>query len=106
MRRSFIRSSIFGAIFVFAASLSVLGQTKEVWRAPQYSLTHLFTNNPYALFVITNLQAEPQPEVSVPQISQTNSGPPGTYWTFQAPAAPLPFDMFPGLPAYEIAPNE
>jgi hypothetical protein len=65
----------------------------------------VFKNNPYALFVITNLLAEPEPELSVPTVSQTWS-PPGTYWTLKNGGAPLPVDMFPDLPVYETGTNQ
>jgi hypothetical protein len=44
------------------------------------------------------------PELSVPMVSQTWS-PPGTYWTLTQPV-PLPMDMFPDLPVYEVATNQ
>ena len=64
------------------------------------------TNNPLAMFIITNLLAEPQPELSVPLFSLTNTGPWGNYWRFQGPALPLPLDPFPELLVYQIGTNE
>ena len=94
------------------AALLVLGAATQaqtnsgVKRPPENSLVQnpVFAKNPAALELITNLLAEPQPELSVPVVSQTWS-PPGTYWTLTQPA-PLPMDMFPDLPVYEIATNQ
>jgi hypothetical protein len=41
----------------------------------------MLAKNPAALELVPNLLAGPQPELSVPEISRTNSGPSGTYWT-------------------------
>lgn len=73
---------------------------------PQNFITQnpAFARNPAALELITNLLAEPEPELSVPAVSQTGS-PPGTYWTLKGAPAPLPFDPYPDLPVYAIGTN-
>jgi hypothetical protein len=63
-------------------------------------------SNALAMFIITNLLAEPQPELSVPLFSRTNTGPEGNYWRFQGPALPLPLDPFPELLVYQIGTNQ
>lgn len=66
----------------------------------------IFTNNPYAVYVISNLLSEAQPEeLSVPEFSTRADSPPGTYWTLKGAPAPLPFDPYPDLPVYEISTN-
>lgn len=62
------------------------------------------TNNAAAMGVISSLLAEPQPELTVPVVSQTGSRP-GTFWTMTEPV-PLPFDPFPDLPLYQIGTNQ
>lgn len=63
-------------------------------------------SNALAMFIITNLLAEPQPELTVPATSQPGGGPWGNYWTLKGPPIPLPFDPFADLPVYEIGTNE
>ena len=72
---------------------------------PQNFITQIpvFARNPAALELITNLLAEPEPELSVPEVSQFFS-PPGTFWTLKG-GAPLPCDPFPDLPVYAIGTN-
>jgi hypothetical protein len=71
---------------------------------PNFSFIPAFSSNSAAMNLISNLLAEPKPELSVPQLSETWS-PPGTYWALTQPA-PLPMDRFPDLPVYEIATNQ
>ena len=87
--------------------LLVQTQTSEGQDVPgDLSIIPLFTNNPLAMFVISNLLSEPQPEMTVPQFPQTGSWSGGTYWTLKGPPAPLPCNPFPDLPAYEIGTNQ
>jgi hypothetical protein len=67
-------------------------------------LNPVFADNPAARELVTNLLAAPQPELSVPQVSQAGSAP-GTYWTLKGAAAPLPFDPYPDLPVYSVGTN-
>ena len=83
---------------------NLLAQTNNFRRIPQFSIIPAFTNNPYALFVITNLLAEPQPELSVPAVSHAG-GTSGTFWTLKGTPVPLPFDPYPELPVYQISTN-
>jgi len=65
----------------------------------------VFAKNPYALFVITNLLAEPEPEKSVPEMASQPSGPAGTYWTLKGALVPWPVNPYPDLPTYAIGTN-
>jgi len=73
---------------------------------PRNGLAQLpvFATNRAALELITNLLAEPEPELTVPEASQTPSAP-GTYWVLKGASAPLPFNPFPDLPVYAINSN-
>jgi hypothetical protein len=99
------RLATLAAALFLGASLPALAQTGEMQYVPRdFSFIPVFASNSAAMNLITNLLNEPQPELSVPQVSQTWS-PPGTYWTLKQPV-PLPMDMFPDLPVYEIATNQ
>jgi hypothetical protein len=65
----------------------------------------VFANNPAALELITNLLTEPEPELTVPEVSFSGSGAPGTYWNLKGPQVPLPCNPFSGLPFYAIGTN-
>jgi len=66
----------------------------------------VLVDNPAASELVSNLLVAPQPELSVPVISRTNSGPVGgTFWTLTCPV-PLPFDPYPDLPLYQLGTNQ
>jgi hypothetical protein len=102
-----------GTLICFTALLTNLNftsraQTNNGVTSPPdawFMLNPVFANNPAAKELVTNLLTEPQPELSVPEVSQTWS-PPGTYWTLKNGGAPLPMDMFPDLPVYQIGTNQ
>lgn len=107
-------AAIFMAVLFIGADLSAQTATTtattaiKLKRTPEELLLQnsYLAENPAAVYVITNLFAEPQPALTVPVFSQINSGPRGgTFWTLTEPA-PLPFDPFPDLPLYEIGPNQ
>jgi hypothetical protein len=91
------------AVMLFDGSFNLQAQTNEFRGAP--SLIAIFTNNPVAINVITNLLDAPRPELSVPVVSHTNDSPGGTYWLLSQPA-PLPFDPYPDLPVYQVTTND
>ena len=72
----------------------------QIW----FSQHRAYTNNPATVEIVTGLFAEPQPELSVPEMVQNSR--PGTYWTLKGAPAPLPFDPFPDLPVYAISTND
>jgi hypothetical protein len=65
----------------------------------------VFANNGAAWELITNLLAEPPPELSVPAINFQAPSLPGTYWTLKGATPPLPFNLFPELPVYAVDTN-
>ena len=83
-----------------AQTNSGVASSPDAW----FTLNPVFANNPAARELVTNLLAEPQPELSVPQFSEAGSAP-GTYWTLKGAAAPLPFDPYPDLPVYSLGTN-
>ena len=98
---------VLAAAFLMALNLPLRSQTNVIRNVPHvprgFSIVPIFTNNPYALFVITNLLAEPPPEqLSVPEFSLPARNAPGTYWTLKGAPVPLPYDPFPDLPVYEL----
>ena len=101
-----------GTLICFTALLTNLNftsraQTNNGVRPPPddwLMLNPVFADNPAARELVTNLLAAPQPELSVPQVSQAGSAP-GTYWTLKGAAAPLPFDPYPDLPVYSVGTN-
>ena len=100
------RLAILAVAFFIGADFTLCAQPYRVVRpVPRIPFAEIqaFSNNPIALELVTNLMEEPQPELSVPEVSQTFS-PPGTYWTVNG-SAPLPFDPFPDLPVYAINTN-
>ena len=102
---------VLAAAFLMALNLPLRSQTNVIRNVPHvprgFSIVPIFTNNPYALFVITNLLAEPPPEqLSVPEFSLPARNAPGTYWTLKGAPVPLPYDPFPDLPVYAIGANK
>jgi hypothetical protein len=96
--------SLLTALF-FCTIFNGNAQTNHFRRTPaEYSIVPMFTNNPVAMFVITNLLQEPMPGLSVPAVSQVGSAP-GTYWTLKGAPVPLPFDPYPELPVYQVSTN-
>jgi hypothetical protein len=95
------------AVFFIGANLSAQTTTSTVTlkRTPINPLASLLTVNPAATTLVSNLLSAPLPQQMVPVVSQTNSGPAGTYWTLTEPV-PLPFDPFPELAVYEIGTNQ
>jgi hypothetical protein len=91
-------------LLIFLAS-NAFAQTNTI-RHPsaRYGIIPIFTNNPAAMFVISNLLAEPPPALAVPAVSQTNSGF-GTYWTLKGAPVPLPFNPYPDLDVYQVSTN-
>jgi Immunoglobulin domain len=71
---------------------------------PGLSIVPLFTNNPGAMLVITNLLQTPSPMLTVPTVSQSG-GTSGTFWTLKGAPVPLPFNPYPDLPVYQISTN-
>jgi hypothetical protein len=65
----------------------------------------VFAKNPAALELITNLLAEPAPELTVPEVSSHVSSRAGTYWTLKGAPVPWPVNPFPDLPVYAIGTN-
>src|SRR5579859_6042795 len=96
----------FGMVWLFGVTSPVLAQT-NTFRHPtvENTIIPIFTNNPAAMFVITNLLAEPQPELAVPAVSQSGNGTYGTYWTLKGAPVPMPLDPYPELPVYAISTN-
>jgi hypothetical protein len=101
------RKLIMASVLAGALATTTFAQTNFNVRPVARNLimqNQAFAHNPVALELITNLLNEPEPELSVPEVSQVSS-PPGTYWTLKSAPAPLPFDMFPDLPVYAIGTN-
>ena len=91
--------------FFLGANFSASAQTNTFRRtSAEYGLIPMFTNNPAAMSVITNLLQEPPPELSVPVVSPTNNAP-GTYWTLKGAPVPLPFNPYPELDVYQVSTN-
>ena len=100
---------IFGLVcatlLFFISTLTAFSQTNRFRPMPfEYGIIPMFTNNPVAMYVITNLLQEPQPELSVPVVSPTSHAP-GTYWTLKGAPVPLPFNPYPELDVYQVSTN-
>jgi len=108
-RNSFGSLAVLTAAFFFGTNFTLQAQTNfKVRPFPQHLITQnpVFTRNPAAGELVSNLLAEPQPELSVPAFSMQPGSAPGTYWTLKGAAAPLPLDPFPDLPVYAIGTND
>jgi hypothetical protein len=92
---------------VFSINAVTQAQTASAERTPDNSimLNPVFAGNPAAEQLVSNLLAAPQPVLSVPTVSRTNSSTPGTYWTLHS-GAPLPFNPYPDLPVYGVGTNQ
>jgi hypothetical protein len=104
-----IKSTTLGLVcmtaFFFGANFSASAQTNTFRRtSAEYGIVPMFTNNPVAMYVISNLLQEPPPELSVPVVSPTNNAP-GTYWTLKGAPVPLPFNPYPELDVYQVSTN-
>ena len=87
-------------------NFNLLAQTNRLRRVSvDHGIVAQFTNNPYALFIITNLLQEPPPELAVPTVSRTNHSSYGTYWMLQGVPVPFPFNPYPELPVYQVSTN-
>ena len=96
----FVGSPLQGAVAITSGASSKVKHAYSLLDNP------VMTNNLAATELIANLLAEPQPALTVPVVSQRNSGPVGgTFWTLTEPA-PLPFDPYPDLPLYQVGANE
>ena len=104
IRQGMVGSLVLMAILMLVTGPDALGQTNRFRPATQFSLIPIFTNNPVAMYVITNLLQEPMPELSVPAVSQVG-GTPGTYWVLKGAPAPLPFNPYPELAVYQVSTN-
>ncbi len=100
-----------GRLLILAALLFIgtttRAQTNNGVRPPPEDwmmLNPIIASSPAAAELVSNLLAEPQPELSVPKVSQ-NSSIAGTFWTLKNGSAPLPFDPFPDLPLYSVGTN-
>ncbi len=93
------------AASLVAINIPLEAQTSRARHFTVPSIIPMFTNNPAAMFVITNLLAEPPPELSVPELAPAPHRELGTYWTLTGPPAPLPFNPFASLPAYQVSTN-
>jgi hypothetical protein len=71
---------------------------------PGLSIVPLFTNNPGAMLVITNLLQAAPPALAVPTVLQSG-GVSGTFWTLKGAPVPLPFNPYPDLPVYQVSTN-
>jgi hypothetical protein len=105
-----IKNAILGlicltALFFGATSTSLAQPTNgRLGLRPGLSIVPLFTNNPGAMLVITNLLQTPSPMLTVPTVSQSG-GVSGTFWTLKGAPVPLPFNPYPNLPVYQISTN-
>jgi hypothetical protein len=86
---------------LFSAAIVAHGQTNHFPRNP---IVPIFTNNPTAMLVVSNLLNEPQPPLSVPVVSHTNTSSGGVYWALTSPG-PLPFNPYPDLDVYQVSSN-
>jgi hypothetical protein len=96
---------VVGCVLACSLTAKLDAQTNRLRQVRDSSIISLFTNNPAAMFVITNLLAEPQQELSVPAVSQSGNGSYGNFWTLTGPPVPLPFDPYPDLPVYQVSTN-
>ncbi len=105
MIRKLIMASVLTEALVTTAFAQITNNGVRL--SPQNWITHnpVFAKNPAALELITNLLAEPEPELSVPEVSLQTSSPAGTYWTLKGAPAPWPVNPFPDLPVYAIGTN-
>jgi hypothetical protein len=91
--------------FFHGANSPVLAQTNTSrWGVEEYGIIPMFTNNPAAMLVITNLLHGPMPALTVPAVSQSGSAP-GTYWMLKGAPAPWPMNPYAELPAYQVTTN-
>jgi hypothetical protein len=96
---------LFALLFL---GVTAKAQTNNGVRPPSdnwVALNPAFANNPAAAAFASNLLAQPQPELSVPQVSQSGSGIAGTFWTLKNAPVPLPYDPYPDLPVYSLGTN-
>jgi hypothetical protein len=92
------------AVFILSiATVPKLFAQTNAW--PQNAIgIPIVANNPSAMNLVSNLMTEPQPALSVPEVSGTNSGPEGTYWVLTQ-GVPMPFDPYPDLQVFQIGTN-
>jgi len=100
------RVAIVAALFV---GITLTAQTTAVLskRTPMSVILEnpILVENPAAADLASNLLAEPPPVLSVPVVSRGGDAPLGTFWTLKQPV-PLPYDVYPNLPVYEIGTNQ
>jgi hypothetical protein len=99
-----IQKMISRGALVLALATNFTLEAQSTNPAPWVSYS-VFKDNPYALFVISNLLAEPPPELRVPELSMQVDCMPGTYWTLKGAHVPWPANPFPELPVYPIGTN-
>lgn len=104
MTRKLIMAGVLAGALVTTTFAQINGGVRPV---QQNFITQnpAFARNPAALELITNLLAEPEPELVVPEVSSSVNSAPGTYWNLTRPQVPLPFNPYPGLPVFAIGTN-
>jgi hypothetical protein len=106
LRCSIVGLGILTVVLLTSAEPGLRAQDQPRRVPLEYSSLSCLTNNAAAVSIITNLLAEPQPQLSVPQVAQGGAGPAGTFWLLKNPSAPLPVDPFAELPCYQIGADE
>ena len=62
LRQAMVGSLTLTALILLVIGFAAMGQTNRFRRASEFNIIPMFTSNPAAMFGITNLLAESQPE--------------------------------------------